>query len=59
LVLFKTIQNNTEKHKRKKIFGGGRVGRGKGLGGPGRGQGGLGRGIVGPGLSGLVQLHSA
>ncbi len=40
------------------MFGGGRVERGKGLVGPETEQGGLGRGVVGPGLSGLVQLHN-
>jgi len=36
LVSFKTKQNNTEKHKIEKMFGGGRVGRGRGIVGTGK-----------------------
>ncbi len=56
LVLFKTIQNNTEKQKKKENVWRRESWMRKGLVGPWRGQGRLGRGVVGPRLSGLVQL---
>ncbi len=56
LVLLKTIQNNTEKQKKKENVWRRESWMSNGLVGPGRGQGGLGRGVVGPRLSGLVQL---